>query len=78
MESKKQRGALFIVGFIVFVLLIGWSSTSDHTEYVISHMPLAVERAIRSNIGEDASDYDVVQEYLSRKDEYDAINSSEK
>lgn len=58
--NESTKVGLAVIFITVMLLLAG---TCDYTEEVICHMPAETYKAIKAELGNDASDYSIVREY---------------
>lgn len=71
-ESKKQL-ILFVAVMVVFLVAIGIIGRVDYTVEVVESMPRGVYMAVKSVVGQDASDFKIATEYLNNQDMYDTL-----
>lgn len=63
-----------ILAFGLFIML-SIAGTADYSEQVVMEMPQETYDAIVEKLGEDASDYDIAQEYKRNKEYYDSYQN---
>lgn len=57
--------------FGLFIIFLSFAGTVDYSEQVIMNMPQETYDAIAEKLGDEASDYEIVQEYKNNKEYYD-------
>ena len=62
-----------ILGTIAFILVLGWAGSYEYADIVIQSMPEKAYDTIVSQLGSDASQKEIAEEYIERRDYYDHL-----
>lgn len=73
MNRLTKQVIIFASGFIAFFAIIGIVGNMDYTEQVIYTMPQKVYEEIYLKLGNECTDSQISNEYLSNKSYYDSI-----
>lgn len=73
MKETKKQFILFAIVMAAFLVAIGIVGRVDQTVEIIESMPRGVYMAVKSVVGQDASDYDIADEYMCHKEMYDTL-----
>lgn len=70
----SKQTAMFAIGFIGFLSLLGIAGKSDYNQEVIYNMTETAYNVIVDSLGEGCSDTQIVKTYLSNKEYYDSLS----
>lgn len=73
MNRLTKQVLAFVVGIIVFLMLIGYAGSEDYAECVVSGMSQQAYEAVVEKIG-SSDNKEVAKEYMSNKEYYDSLN----
>ena len=62
-----------ILGTTAFILVLGYAGSYEYAEIVIQSMPEKAYTTIVSNLGKDASQKEIAEEYMDRREYYDNL-----
>lgn len=71
MIMKKEKLIWTILGVVFIITILGIGGTVDRIEQTIYHMDETTYKTIKTKLGNDCSDYEIVKEYNKNKDFYD-------
>lgn len=65
-----MKASLLFGAFMIIIL--SFAGTVDYSEQVVMNMPQEAYEAVVLKLGDDASYYDIAQEYKKNKEYYDS------
>lgn len=71
--NKTTKTVCTIIGIIAFLMFFAWASNEDYKEAVISSMPNTAYNKIRSELGNDCTIEEIIDQYKSNKPFYDSL-----
>ena len=73
MNRLTKQVLAFVVGIIIFLMLIGYAGSEDYAECVVYGMSQQAYEAVVEKIG-SSDNKEVAKEYMSNKEYYDSLN----
>ena len=70
----SKQTAMFAIGFIGFLFLLGIVGKSDYNQEVIYNMTETAYNVIVDSLSEGCSDTQIVKTYLNNKEYYDSLS----
>lgn len=71
--NKTTKTVCIIIGIIAFLMFFAWASNEDYKEAVISSMSNTAYNKIRSELGNDCTTQEIIDQYKSNKLFYDSL-----
>jgi len=64
MKKGYKQLAVFILGFIALLFILGLAGRADYTEQIIYTMPTTAYDSIKAGLGDNSTDYEIAKEYI--------------
>ena len=74
MNRLTKQVLVFLLGCIVFFILLGLVGRQEYAEQVVYTMPQEAYEQIIITLGDGASNVDIAEEYMKNKEFYDNLN----
>lgn len=68
--NRQQRGCLTTVAIVLIFLALAFAGRSDYNEKVISEMGCQTYRAIKAELGDRATETDIVEAYMADRERW--------
>lgn len=68
--NQGTKVGLFAAAFFI---LLGIAGRTDYTEETLSNMTEETYEAVKEELGDKASDYEIAKEYNSNREYYDSL-----
>lgn len=73
MNRLTERCLAFLLGMIAFLFVCGMIGRQDYAEQVVYTMPQEAYEQIVVKLGDNASKWDIANEYQNNKKYYDSL-----
>lgn len=71
--NRTTKIVCTIIGIMAFLMFFAWASNEDYKEAVISSMSNSAYNKIRSELGNDCTTQEIIDQYKSNKLFYDSL-----